>query len=329
MRSFEHIDAKTVNEAVDLLKDYQDRARIMAGGTDLLGLLKSEAQVAYPELLINIKSIPGLDYIKMNGEGLRIGALAKLADIFDFPKIKKDYPILAEAVESVAMPQIRYMGTIGGNLAQETRCWYYRYPHKIGGRIMCRRKGGGACPAVTGDNRYHAIFGGKGCFSVCPSDTAVALTALDAQIQITGPDGERFLNVKDFYQPLGNALGPGEIITEIQIPRPATDNRQAFIKYRMRESIDFAIVSVGLVSVIREGICSFARIVLGTVAPGPHRATQAEKLLSGKALTNEVVEAAASAAVAGAVPLSKNAYKIEIARTLVKRALLTCEKYEI
>jgi xanthine dehydrogenase YagS FAD-binding subunit len=329
MKPFRHTDAKTVSGAIKLLVEHGDKAQLLAGGTDLLGLLKSNAQAVYPELLINVKSIPGLDDIKMNDEGLRIGALAKLSDIVDSPMVKKNYPILAEAALSVAMPQIRYMGTIGGNLAQETRCWYYRYPHEIGGRIMCRRKGGHACLAVTWDNRYHALFGGKHCFAVCPSDTAVALAALDAQIRITGPDGERLLDVSDFYNPLGNALESGEIITEIQIPRPSADNRQAFIKHRVRESIDFAIVSVGLVSVIRDGICSFARIVLGAVAPGPHRATQAEKLLSGKTLNDETAEAAAEASVAGAVPLSKNAYKLEIARTLVKRGLLAGDKHEI
>lgn len=329
MKPFRHTDAKTLSDAIKLLVEYGGKAQLLAGGTDLLGLLKSKAPPAYPELLINIKSIPGLGDIKMDDEGLRIGALAKLADIVDSPKVKKDYPILAEAALSVAIPQIRYMGTLGGNLAQETRCWYYRYPHEIGGRIMCRRKDEGVCLALAGDNRYHAIFGGKLCFAVCPSDTAVALAALDAQLRITGPDGERLLDVMDFYNPLGTALGPGEIITEIQIPCPSADNRQAFIKHRVRESVDFAIVSVGVVSVIREGICSFARIVLGAVAPGPYRTTQAEEFLSGKALNDETIEAAAAAAVAGAVPLSKNAYKIEIARTLVKRALLTCAKYEI
>ena len=329
MKLFRHTDAKTLSDAIKLLVEHGDKVQLLAGGTDLLGLLKSEAPAAYPELLINIKTIPGLGDIKMNDEGLRIGALVKLADIAGSPKVKKEYPILAEAALSVAMPQIRNMGTLGGNLAQETRCWYYRYPHKIGSRMMCKRKGEGPCLAVTGDNRYHAIFGGKGCFAVCPSDTAVALAALDAQIRITGPNGERLLDVLDFYNPLGNALGPGEIITEIQIPRPSGDNRQVFIKHRVRESVDFAIVSVGVVSVIREGICSFARIVVGAVAPGPYRAAQAEKLLSGKVLNHETVEAAAEASVVGAVPLSKNAYKIEIARTLVKRALLACVKYEI
>jgi xanthine dehydrogenase YagS FAD-binding subunit len=323
MKPFRHTDAKTLSEAIRLLAEHGDKARLLAGGTDLLGLLKTKARAAYPELIINIKSIPGLDYIHKDDAGLRIGALTRLADIVQSPEVKEGCSILGEAALSVAMPQIRYMGTIGGNLAQETRCWYYRYPHEIGGRIMCRRKGEGVCLALKGDNRYHAVFGGKRCFAVCPSDTAVALAALDAKIRIAGPAGERLLDVMDFYHPMGNALAPDEIITEIQIPRPPAGNRQVFIKHRMRESIDFAIVSVGVVTILREEICSFIHMVLGAVAPGPYRATRAEALLSGKALDRETIEAAAEASVAGAVPLSKNAYKIEIARTLVKRALLS------
>ena len=326
MKKFRHMDAVSVSHAVRLLAEHGDKARLLAGGTDLLGLLKTKAQAAYPELIINIKSIPGLDYIHQDDAGLRIGAMTKLTDIVDSPKIKKDYPILTEAALSVAMPQIRYMGTIGGNLAQETRCWYYRYPHEIGGRIMCKRKGEGPCLAVAGDNRYHAIFGGKGCFAVCPSDTAVALAALDAKIRIVGPDRERLLDVMDFYNPMGNALAPDEIITEIRIPCFPAENRQVFIKHRVRESIDFAIVSVGLVTVIKEGSCSSVAMVLGAVAPGPHRALKAESFLSGKALNRETIESAAELAVAGAVPLSRNAYKIEIAKTLIKRALSACAK---
>ena len=329
MKPFRHINARSLSHAMELLAEHGDKARLMAGGTDLLGLLKTKAAATYPELVINIKSIPGLDYIKEDDAGLRIGAMARLADIAHSPEVKKHYRILAEAALSVATPQIRYMGAIGGNLAQETRCWYYRYPHEIGGRMMCRRKGEGPCLAVTGDNRYHAIFGGKRCFAVCPSDTAVALAALDGKIGIAGPGGERLVDVVDFYHPLGNALAPDEIITEIRIPPLPAENRQVFIKHRVRESIDFAIVSVGLVTVVREGTCSCARIIMGAVAPGPHRALRAEAYLTGKPLNGETIEAAAELAVAGAVPLSGNAYKIEIARTLIKRALLECTKWEI
>jgi NADPH-dependent glutamate synthase beta subunit-like oxidoreductase/CO/xanthine dehydrogenase FAD-binding subunit len=173
MKPFEYIDAKTVDEVVELLKNYQGKIKIIAGGTDLLGLLKDRAPAIYPEVLVNIKSIPGLDYINKDEKGLKIGAVAHLADIAASPLIKEEYPMLAEAAQSVAVPQIRNMGTIGGNLAQDTRCWYYRFPHEIGGRILCYLKGGKGCYALTGENRYHSIFGGlreasPPCSSACP-----------------------------------------------------------------------------------------------------------------------------------------------------------------
>jgi NADPH-dependent glutamate synthase beta subunit-like oxidoreductase/CO/xanthine dehydrogenase FAD-binding subunit len=172
MKPFEHIDAKTVDEAVRLLKEYE--SKLIAGGTDLLGVLKDRVLPTYPELLVNIKSIPGLDRIEQDEGGLKIGALAKLADIAASPLVKEEYPMLAEAARSAATPQVRNMGTIGGNLAQDTRCWYYRYPHEIGGRILCYLKGGKGCYALTGENRYHSIFGGLReanpcCSSACPA----------------------------------------------------------------------------------------------------------------------------------------------------------------
>jgi NADPH-dependent glutamate synthase beta subunit-like oxidoreductase len=171
MKPFEHIDAKTVNEAVRLLQEYE--SKLIAGGTDLLGVLKDRVLPTYPELLVNIKSIPGLDRIEQDEGGVKIGALAKLADIAASPLVKEEIPLLAEAARSVATPQVRNMGTIGGNLAQDTRCWYYRFPHEIGGRILCYLKGGKGCYAITGENRYHSIFGGlreesPPCSSACP-----------------------------------------------------------------------------------------------------------------------------------------------------------------
>jgi NADPH-dependent glutamate synthase beta subunit-like oxidoreductase/CO/xanthine dehydrogenase FAD-binding subunit len=172
MKPFKHRDAKTVDEAVELLRE--NRGTLIAGGTDLLGMLKDRVLPIYPEVLINIKGIPGLDSIERDKGGMKIGALAKLGDIASSPVVKEEYPMLAEAAHAVAMPQIRNMGTIGGNLAQDTRCWYYRYPHEIGGRIFCYLKGGKGCYALTGDNRYHSIFGGlreesTPCSSACPA----------------------------------------------------------------------------------------------------------------------------------------------------------------
>lgn len=191
--------------------------------------------------------------------------------------------------------------------------------------MVCRRKGDGPCLAVTGDNRYHAILGGKRCFSVCPSDTAIALAALDGRLRIAGPTGDRFVNAVDFYHHLGNVLGDGEMITHIHVPRPPAGNRQVFLKHRIRGSIDFALVSVGLVLALRDDrTCSLARLSIGAVAPGPYRAFGAEDLLLGRAICDRTAEAAAEAALKDAVPLSSNAYKVKIAKTLIKRALQMC-----
>ncbi len=322
MKTFEHFDAASVEEALSLLKKYGGKARVMAGGTDLLGVLKDEILEDYPEVLVNIKSIPELDRIKEDSHGLRIGALTKLDHVASSPAIKAGYRALSEAAASVASPEIRSMGTIGGNLCQDVRCWYYRYPHHMGGRLLCYRKGSGPCHAVKGDHRYHAIMGGKRCFAVCPSDTATALLALQAEIQIVGAGGTRTLPVDDFFTPLGNSLSKGDLVTEIRVPRPAQANRQTFLKFTVRKPIDFAIASVASVITVEDGVCVDARIVLGAVAPVPLRAKGAERMVQGKPLDAKIAEEAAKASVSGARALSGNAYKVEITKTLVKRALL-------
>ena len=322
MKYFKHSNASSVDEAISQLRNHDGRAVLIAGGTDLLGVLKTEILPDYPEALINLKTIPGLDYIREDDGGVKIGATTKLALIAQSSVIKGNYGVLARSAESVGSPEIRQMGTIGGNLCQDNRCWYYRYPHTLGGRILCYRKGKGPCHAVKGDNRYHAVLGGKGCFAVCPSDTAVALTALDARITVAGSDGERTIPVTDLYGTMGHTLGAHEVLTEIQLPKLPHNAAQTFIKFRLRESIDFAIASVASVIFVEEGICNEARIVLGGVAPTPWRATDAEEVIKGKRLGAREAEKAVEAAVRNAKPLSKNAYKVEITKTLVKRALL-------
>ena len=312
-----------MDEALSLLRDYQGRAKLIAGGTDLLGGLKDHILPDYPEALINIKTISGLDNIEENGEGLRIGPSAKLAEIARSPGIRNKYPVLSEAAESVATPEIRNMATLGGNLCQDTRCWYYRYPHEMGGRILCYRKGSGPCHAVKGDNRYHAIMGGKACFAVCPSDTAIALTALDASLKIAGPEGERLVAIKDCYNVLGSVLQPDEFLTEVHVPHLSKRTKQTFIKFALRKPVDFAIASVASVILVEDGVCEDARLALGAVAPTPLRATDAEEVIKGNGMDAKTAERAAVAAVAGAKPMSKNAYKIEITKALVKRALLS------
>lgn len=323
MKSFKHIDVKTVNEACGLLGKHKGKARMIAGGTDLLGILKDKILPSYPEVIINIKAIPKLAYIKEDQPGLKIGALTTLSEIAKSPLIKEKYKVLAEAADAVGSPQIRNVATLAGNLCQDVRCWYYRYPHHIGGRILCLRKGSGRCLALSGDNRYHAILEGKRCFAVCPSDTAVALTALDAKISIAGIRKSRIVPVRDFFTTLGNVLKLGEMITEIQVPRPLGKTIQTFLKLTLRKPIDFAVVSVASVLYLEDGICAEADIAIGAVAPVPIQAARAEQIIKGRAITPEAAAKAAEAAVAGAKPLSMNAYKVEITKTLVKRAILS------
>ncbi len=322
MRDFKHFNVDSMDEALSLLKEFNGKAVLIAGGTDLLGTLKADILPDYPEALINIKGIPDMAAVQEDENGLKIGALTRLADIVRSPIIRGRYGVLAEAAESVASPEIRNMGTIGGNLCQDTRCWYYRYPHLMGGRIKCHRKGKGPCFAVKGDNRYHAIFDGKKCFAVCPSDMAVALAAMDAEIRVVGEYDERVIPVMDFYKTLGYVLNPDEMICSIEVPRPPEDGSQSFIKFRVKAAVDFAVVSVATAARMGDGLCKEARIVLGAVAPTPYRAREAEEAIQGKPLDKTTVAEAAEAAVIHAKPLSRNAYKMEIVKTLVRRALL-------
>jgi xanthine dehydrogenase YagS FAD-binding subunit len=323
VKAFKHFNATSVNEAISLMRSSKGNANLIAGGTDLMGVLKDEILPDYPGAIINIKTIPGLDDVKENKKGLKIGALAKLTDVVAHPLVRKKYPILSKAAEAVATPEIRNMATLGGNLCQDTRCWYYRYPHHMGGRIICYRKEKAPCQAVKGDNRYHAIMGGKVCFAVCPSDTATALTALGAKLEIKGPQKVRKVSVDKFFTPRGHILKSDELLTYIEIPAPAAGARQEFLKYTLRKPVDFAIVSVGAVVTMQDGICKDARIVLGAVAPTPVRAIDSEKILIGKAVSEKGIDAAAAAAVKDAMPMRMNAYKVAITKTLVKRALLS------
>jgi xanthine dehydrogenase YagS FAD-binding subunit len=347
MKRFDHHNACSILEAVELLNHYQGKSKVNAGGTDLLGTLRDRIHPDYPKAVINIKTIEGLDYIRTDEEGLKIGALAKLANIAAAPAVKEEYNLLADAARSVATPHVRNMATIGGNLAQEVRCCFYRYPRQIGGPIVCLRKGGKHCPALAGDNRYHSIFGPapltegrdvgqspavsdvpsypttarKGCFAVSPSDIAVALIALDARIVTTS----RILPARHFFKATATSstvLETDELISEIQVPKPPVGARQRYEKFTLRRPIDFAIVSVASMVTFGNGVRKDARIVLGAVAPEPVRVRNAEEIIRGQTVGEESAREAAELAVAGARPLKMNAYKVEIARTLVRRALL-------
>ena len=315
MKKFEHIDAKTVDEAVSALGS--GNAVVIAGGTDLLGTLKDEILPDYPETLVNIKTIPNMDYIKEEGDMLKIGALALLADIANNATVKSKYTALAEAAGRAASPNLREMGTIGGNICQLPRCWYFRAANN---RFDCIRKGGSMCYAAVGQNRYHSIFGAiNACFAVHPSDTAPALVALDAKIKTS----KRTINAEDFWDFKVNGatvLDANEIVTEIQVPTPASGSKSAFIKLAIRKSIDFPVVNCA--AAINGGA---ARICLNAVFNKPYRATAAEAAIAGKTINETNAEAAGEAAVSGNMPLEQSKYKVQIAKTLVKRAILACK----
>ncbi len=312
MKAFTHTNAKTLVEARTALAG--GKAELIAGGTDLIGRLKDNILPTYPATLINIKTIPGLDYIKEEAGVLKIGAVTRLADIAANPIINKKYTALAQAASRVATPHVRDMGTIGGNIAQLHRCWYFRKPEN---RFNCVRKGGTTCFAMMGDNRYHSIFGNVNkCIAVHPSDTAPALIALNAKIVTTTRTipAENFWDVKI---PVSTVLAPGEIVTEIQIPAPPAGAKSAFMKFAIRKSIDFPIVNCAVM--VGGGA---PRIALNAVAPKPYRATKAEAAIAGKPINEANAEAAGAAAVEDARPLTATKYKVQIAKTLVKRTLL-------
>jgi len=317
---FEYFEPQTLEEACSILSEKRDNSKVIAGGTDLLRLIKS--RIIRPESLINIKSISGLKSISESTDGLDIGPLVTLKEIESSSIIKEKYPLISEAAHAVASPNIRNVGTLGGNLCQEVQCWYFRKSPMVGKSFICKRKGGKVCYAVTGDNRYHAIMGGNGCFAASPSDMATALAALSATLKIVGPNGKRTLPLDDFHTPMGNKLDPEEIIYEIHLPLAGPGTKQRFFKVRERNTINFAISSVASAISIESDTIKDARIVLGGVAPFPHRAVRAEEALKGQPLNQATADSAAEEALSEAKPLSMNAHKLAITKALVKRSVL-------
>ena len=329
MKAFEWISPTTVTEAVNALKsapppkDADDVARPIAGGQDLLTTMKD--YITRPSRVVNLKSIRGLDKILPDGNGgLRIGALVTLAQLEDHPVVRRNFPGLSEAAHSIATPQIRNLGTVGGNLCQRPRCWYFRLEE-----VICLKKGGSECYAATGENKYHAIFGGGPSYIVHPSDLAPMLVALGASVSVAGPAGKRTIQLEKFFTLPAegnlrreNVLKNDEIITEIHVPASKFAAHSTYLKFRERESMDFAISAVAAaVAMGPNKTITEARLVLGAVAPIPWRVPKAESALIGKTLNSEVLMAAAKIALAGAEPLEKNAYKIPLTQTLVRRAL--------
>src|SRR5437660_10465132 len=282
--------------------------------------------ITRPARVVNLKGIRGLDRIEGDARsGLRIGALVTLAQLEENPIVRRGFPGLAEAAHSIATPQIRNLGTVGGNLCQRPRCWYYRLEEAV-----CLKKGGSECFAATGENKYNAILGGGPSYIVHPSDLAPVLVALGASVAVTGADGKRTIPLEKFFTLPSegnirreNVLKNDEIITEVQVPASKFAAHSTYLKFKERESLDFAMSAVAAaVDLQPNKTIKEARLVLGGVAPIPWRIPEAEKFLIGKTLSADVLKEVATLALKGAQPLGKNAYKIPLTQTLVRRALM-------
>ena len=322
MKSFAYIPANSVKNAVSLLGRARGKAKVMAGGTDLVGEMKAET--ISPEQIVSLKAVPNLNYVKVEPAGLHIGALTPVSSLAEHKVVKERYPLLAQTAEQIATPQLRNMGTVGGNLCQRPRCWYYR-----GASFPCLKKGGEICYAVDGENLYHAILDGGPCYIVHPSDLAISLVALDARVKVAGPKGERTIPLEKFFVlPRVNAkkeniLGEDEILTEVQVPPLPATVRGSYVKFKERGAWDFGLVSAAALLDIRDGICREARIVMGSVAPVPYRALRAEQLLRGKRVNEALAAQAGEMAVMAARPMAQNAYKVKLAQVAVTRAVLS------
>lgn len=327
MRNFDYYKAMTVPQAISLLARHQEKAAILAGGSDILAMMKDRVQgpkLQSPQHLIDIKGIKDLSSIREQKNGLRIGAATTLSDIASSPLIAGRYPLLAQAAGQVAVPQIRNVGTLGGNLCQRPRCWYFR------GRLFkdCFRKGGDNCYAPSGENQYHAVFPADNCCMVCPSDMAVALTALNAKVEIGTQKGTRLVPVEQFYvRPEKNVLketvlGPAEMVVSVEVPVPAPGSKGVYLKLKEREAFDFAIASVAVMVTLKDDVVIDSRVILGGIAPIPLRATGAEAALRGKKI-REAMENACKAALQAAQPLSNSGYKVKAAKGVMEEALIS------
>jgi xanthine dehydrogenase YagS FAD-binding subunit len=327
MRGFELYDATTVKEAVDLLGKYSGRAvRVVGGGSDLVGgVMKDWVQgkgMPLPEVLIDITTIKDIVGIKTDGGGTTIGAATTLADLIDNKDIASKLPVLTNAALSVASPLIRNFGTLGGNINQRPRCWFFR-----GEDFACYKKGGDFCYAVTGDNRYHAIIGGELCYIVHPSDTATALLALNASAKIAGAGGERTVSFDEYFTGprvdvlRENILKPGEFMTHVTIPAPASGTKFGWSKLKDRQVYDFALTSVAISVTLDGPNWKDGRVVLGGVSPVPYRAKVVEDALKGKDIKATAKQAAAQIRTV-ARPMSLNSYKVDLAAGLIERTIL-------
>jgi xanthine dehydrogenase YagS FAD-binding subunit len=320
MQGFQYASPKTVQEALEQLSSTWGEADILAGGTDLLSLMKE--RIHTPKKVIGLRGIKELHGISKAGKGLRIGAMVTVQELADNKQIQKEYPALVQAAEGISSPQMRSMGTVAGDLLQRPRCWYFR-----GGMGLLAQEASGKSLIPNGENRYHAILGNKGpAYFVNASSFAPAMIALGAKVKVVSKSGAREVEVEKLYRmPAGQSereldLKPDELVTEIVLPAAGT--RNATYEVRERQLLDWPLTAAAVSLEMSGNTVKSARIVLGHVAPTPWRSSQAEQALAGKAVSEEVAAAAGKAAVAAATPLSQNKYKVQLASVAVKRAVL-------
>ena len=321
MNNFKYLQPKSLDEANKLLMKNISTALPIAGGTDILGMMKDYLES--PEQVINLKSIPGLNKIEYTeGRSLKIGSLVTLVEIVENPIINSKFKILAEAAKEIASPQFRNLATLGGNLCQRPRCFYFR------GDFHCLRKGGDICYAVDGQNKYHCIVGGGPCYIVHPSDTAVALLALNAKVSVFSNGKSRIIPIKDFFilpeknYSKENILEPGEIVENIIIEDLPKGSKSKYIKFMEREAWDFALISVGAVITKDSNKITKGRIAFGGVAPMPWEIESLNKNLSGLDISETDFSNISKNTFKDAFVLEHNAYKITLARNLLKKILI-------
>jgi xanthine dehydrogenase YagS FAD-binding subunit len=322
MKAFTHAAPKTVAQALTVIADAKKNGRSVAvagGGSDVLGMMKE--RLVTPDVVVRLKAINGLDQAKAEHGGLTIGGQMTLDALTRHDLVRRHYPVLAEAAQDVATPQIRNVATLAGNLCQRPWCWYYRNGFK------CFKNGGSTCYSASGENEFHAIFGGGPSYIVHPSDTAPALVALDATFTIHGPSGRRTVPAAEFFTlPTVNAarenvLNEGEILESVWLPASRPGVRSTYHKIMDRAAWTHAVVSAAIALDMNGATCRSARVVLGGVAPVPWRVPAVEQLLAGKQMTAELAAQAGEAAVAGARPLARNGYKVPLVRNMVARTI--------
>ena len=321
MKPFSYVNPANERDAVRALGTDRDKVMPLAGGQDLLARLKD--YVAQPDRVVNVKTALDATVTPMPGGGLKIGAAMKLVDLAEHAQVAKLYPAISRAAIEVGTPQIRNQGTVGGNLNQRPRCWYFRNEE-----FVCFKKGGNQCFSPTGENQFHAIFGNGPSFIVHPSSLAVPAVAYGATFRLAGPNGERMVTAADYFTmptlknvETENVLAPNELLTHVILPAPG-GVRSGHYEVRFKESHDWPIAFATVLLTMSGQTVRGARVVMGAVAPVPWRSEAAEAALVGKPINEETAAAAAAAALRDARPLSQNAYKIQVAKTAVKRAIL-------